>query len=106
MDTIDKVNGLDAAIRLIREVRISNGMASGAMAIFNMMAHAIEHLEAQVEELLKPTPQDALMADLKASLAETAKTAHGPTLVDTADAEARAEGWPSDWNRRAARQVL
>src|SRR5215469_8911339 len=78
METIDKVNGLDAAIRLIRSTRIKNDMASGAHLGWLLMEHAIKHLDAQVNELMQPTPTDALMADLKASIAEQTK---GLTLV-------------------------
>lgn len=52
LETLDIIAGLDSAIRLLEAHK--GPLAPGSFTLWRLVKHAIEHLDRQVEELMKP----------------------------------------------------
>jgi hypothetical protein len=50
METLQLIQGLDAAIRILNEAR--SNAAAGSLTVWRMISHASEHLDRQIEELI------------------------------------------------------
>lgn len=68
MDNLSIMQGLDAAIKIIRKTRREN--ASGSLTIWRILMRAEGHLDAQIAELLKPEAQDQPAAKRRNVMAE------------------------------------
>ena len=54
MDTLQLIESLDEAIRIISAARVAGRLAAGSTSIWRISDHACTHLDKQIKELLAP----------------------------------------------------
>lgn len=58
MDTLQLIQSIDEAIRIISTARTTGRLASGSSAIWRLSDHAESHLDKQIKELLAPPAEN------------------------------------------------